>query len=31
MIMILNLGIGLITPPGRADAVRRLRHRQGHD
>ena len=30
IVMILNLGIGLITPPVRADPVRRLRGRQGH-
>ena len=31
MIMILNLGIGLITPPVGSDAVRRLCDRQGDD
>ena len=31
MIMILNLGIGLITPPVGPTLVRRLRDRQGHD
>ena len=31
IIMILNLGIGLLTPAGRADDGGRLRHRQGDD
>ena len=31
IIMILNLGIGLLTPAGRADDGSRVRHRQGDD